>query len=643
MLTASMLLWGISCSNDDSGSSSSGSQSTKNPDGTTTLKIQEGNRGFVSHTGVLKTEFAGWSGSGYLDGLTADGNVVYTVSAEEAITDAKIAIHYLCTEVTRVRAALVSVNGTVINADKPLAMTTDKKIKKDSCSASDWKDTVYLENVPLKKGSNSIIVTGAPAGTHTAAGGASITISDDGCLNYVDYLIVVGKGIDYGTDTTKYFSFNCLSENKTAGDVTSTASSSVAENSDVILTATAKEGWQFECWSNGATANPYTFKVTANTIISAHFIPTGYTAPAAADGYLGYATLTADSKDAKYTITGGAGAKTENKITISSFENITSTYKTLLESDDPAIIKISGTISTEGQANPLLSVKVNIGSNKTIYGDPSNQGRLRNIGIVIKGENVIVRNMIFGEVVSWDKPVKSGADDAFSLNEASHIWVDHCEFQSHLEPQNLDGSKITSGDYYSTEEKWAKDFYDGLFDVKNGSSWITISNCYFHDHWKACLCASGDEKADKNTRTGATDVNMRITFFNNYWENINARQPMLRYGKAHVFNSYFKSSDEMSGQSTGINCRAGSEFYIDNNIFENLKTPIGFYNDTSATRTGFWVNKDNTFTGCTNPVESSSTSYIPPYEWTPKTASETKTYVLSNAGVRRLTASDLSY
>ena len=619
MLTASMLLWGISCSNDDSGSSSGGSQSTKNLDGTTTLKIQEGDKGFVSHTGTIKTEFAGWTGTGYLDGLAEGGN--------------KIAIHYLCTEVTRVRAALVSVNGTVINADKPLAMTTDKKVKKDSCSASDWKDTVYLENVSLKKGSNSIIVTGAPAGTHTAAGGASITISDGGYLNYVDYLIVIGKGIDYGTDTTKYFSFNCLSENKTAGDVTSTASSSVAENSDVILTATAKEGWQFECWSNGATANPYTFKVTANTIISAHFIPKGYTAPAAEKGYLGYATLTADSKDAKYTISGGAGAKAENKITLASFDDITSKYKTLLESNDPAIIKISGTISTEGQAKPLLSVKVNIGSNKTIYGDPSNQGRLRNIGIVIKGENVIVRNMIFGEVVSWDKPVKSGADDAFSLNEASHVWVDHCEFQSHLEPQNLDGSKITSGDYYSTEEKWAKDFYDGLFD------------CYFHDHWKACLCASGDTKADKNTRTGASDTDMRITFFNNYWKDINARQPMLRYGKAHIFNSYFLSASEtgsMFRQSTGINCRAGSEIYIDNNAFENIKTPIGFYNDVEATRTGYWVNKDNTFTNCSNDVEASSTSYEPPYTWTPMKADVAKTYVQEHAGAK-LTASDLNY
>ena len=650
LLSASLLLWGISCSNDDNGSSSGGSQSTKNPDGTTTLNIQEGDKGFVSHTGVLKTEFAGWSGSGYLDGLTADGNVVYTVSAEEAITDAKIAIHYLCTEVNRVRAALVSVNGTVINADKPLAMTTDKKVNKVSCSASDWKDTVYLENVSLKKGSNSIIVTGAPAGTHTAAGGASITISDGGYLNYVDYLIVIGKGIDYGTDTTKYFSFNCFSENTTAGDVSSNVAGNVAENSDVTLTATEKEGWQFECWSNGATANPYTFKATTNTIIYAHFIPKGYTAPAAENGYLGYATLTADSKDAKYTITGGAGAKAENKVTLTSFDDITSKYKTLLESNDPAIIKISGTISTEGQTNPLLSVKVNIGSNKTIYGDPSNQGRLRNIGIVIKGENVIVRNMIFGEVVSWDKPVKSGADDAFSLNEASHVWVDHCEFQSHLEPQNLDGSKITSGDYYSTEEKWAKDFYDGLFDVKNGSSWITISNCYFHDHWKACLCASGDDGPDKNTTTGATDEDMRVTFYHNHWENINARMPLFRYGTGHIYDCYFDAGTQ-SGSASCINVRAGSKLYIEGNTFANFSKTTGdsvskgsyiigfFFADTSkayGTVSGSWVAINNSI------ADSNEGSVSAPnYTYTAPTSYPTS--APNDVGVGKLTASDLNY
>ncbi|WP_191013593.1 InlB B-repeat-containing protein [Treponema zioleckii] len=617
-----------------------------NEDGTTTLKIEENGSGFVSSTGNVATTFVGYTGNGYLDGITDGGNIVYTVSATEAITDAKIAIHYCNTEASRIRGALVSVNGTVLNEDSPFAMTyTFKGNKTDSSDetvAKRWVDTAYLENVSLNAGSNSIIVSGAPAGTYTPVGGGeTITISDgnSGCLNYVDYLIVSGKGIDYGTDTTKYVSLSYASENTTAGSVeSSVTASAIAENSDVTFTATANSGWKFECWSDGSTSNPYTKTISESSYIFAHFIPENYTVPTEIDGYMGYATVTNDSA-AGYTITGGAGAISDNRVTISDYTALTSTYKDLLASDVPAIIFIDSVISTASQSNPLLSVKLNVGSNKTIYGNGT--GQLRNIEFVVEGENVIIRNLKLGEVVSWDGYTKSGADDALSLNGATHVWVDHCEFQSHLTPQDLDGNEITSGDYYSTDEKWKKDFYDGLLDIKNGSTWITISNCYFHDHWKACLCASGDATANTNTTTGATDKDMRITFVNNYWKDINARQPLFRWGKAHIFNSYFVSSvSEISGQSTGINCRAGSELYIDNNTFENIKTPIGYYNDESASNTGYWVNEDNTFTNCTNSVASSSTSYKPPYIWTPKPASEAKTYVQSNAGA---TLTSLSY
>ena len=540
---------------------------TQNSDGTTTLKIQENAAGFVSSTFEKKTEFPGYTGTGYFDGGTAEeGIIAYTVSASEAITDAKIAIHYLCTEVSRVRAALVSVNGTVINADSPLAMTTDVKVKKDKCSSENWKDTEYITGVSLKQGSNSIIVSGAPDGTYAKSG---ITISGQkSYLNYVDYLVVVGKGIDYGTDTTKYVSFKYASENETAGSVESTVTdSNIAEGTSVTLTAKPNSSWKFDCWSDGSKENPYKVTVTKNTIMFAHFIPTDYTA---SSDLVGYATITTDSGDG-YTISGGAGASSENTITISSYAELVA-KKDILSSDEPKIITISGTISTKDNSNPLLSEKYTIGSNSTIYGDTANQGRLQNIEFIVEGENVIIRNMMFGEVISWDKAVvngvtvKSGADDALSLNGATHVWVDHCEFQSHLTPQDLNGNEITSsstgiaGSYYSTDDKWKKDFYDGLLHIKNGSTWITISNCYFHDHWKACLCASGDSAPNKNTTTGATDEDMRITFYNNYWKDINARQPLFRWGKAHIFNSYFVSENsEMSGASTGINCRAGSE------------------------------------------------------------------------------------
>lgn len=620
------------CSSDSSsGSSDEGTdvrETTTDSNGITTLNIQENaSAGFVSTTGQVKKEFGGYSWNGYIDGVTNGGNIVYIVNAETDLADAKIALHYLATEVNRVRGAWVTVNGTLLNESSPFAMTTDKKVKKESATSSDWKNTDYLENVSLKKGSNTIIVTGAAEGTYTAVDGASITIDsgNSGCLNYVDYLTVVGKGISAGNKSAvkSYYTLSYSSENTAGGTVTSeTSNGSVEEGTSVTLTAAANAGWKFECWTDGTTENPYTFSVSSNKYVMAHFVPENYTVSST---LIGYASVTSDSA-AKYTITGGAGASASNVVTISSYNELTSTYADLISGDEPAIITISGTISTASNTDPLMSVNVNVGSNKTIYGDTTNQGRLRNIELNIEGENVIVRNLMLGEVIGWDfKGHKSGANDAMCLNGATHVWIDHCEFQSHLEPQDLDGNAITSSSiYYSTDKDWAKDFYDGLLDIKNGSTWITISNCYFHDHWKAVLCASGDEGPDTNKTTGATDEDMRITFYGNYWKNISARQPLFRWGKAHVANNYFETETSESRlyssggnvNTTAINCRGGSEVYIDNNTFKNIKTPIGFYNDTSTARTGSWTNIDNAFESCTNQVESSSTSYKPPYAWT---------------------------
>lgn len=641
MIAAAFLLcWGgvVSCSSDssDSPGRNEGSERIKNGDGTFTLKIQEDGDGFVSSTGDVKTEFKGYTGDGYLDGLTDGGNVVYTVYAEEDIDDAKIAIHYLCTEIPRVRAALVEVNGTVINENSPLAMTTDVKITKNECNASHWKDTEYLTDVSLKKGENRIIITGAPAGTHTAAGGASITVGDGGYLNYIDYLIVTGAGIDYGTDKTPWYALSYRSENETAGSVISeTNQGSVRKGTSITLEAkNANNDWEFECWSDGTTDNPYTFEIEKATTLSAHFIPEDYTAP---DGLVGYATITADNKDAKYTITGGAGAAETNKVTITSYADLVAN-KDLLASHKPKIITIRGTISTADNENPLLSEKYTVGSNTTIYGDTANQGRLQNIELSVEGENVIIRNMMLGEVVSWDIPNKrSGADDALSLNGATHVWIDHCEFQSHLEPQDLNGNKITSDSpYYSTKEDWKKDFYDGLLDIKNGSTWITISNCYFHDHWKACLCSSGDGKADTNPRTGATDVDMRVTFYGNYWKNINARQPLFRWGKFHVYDSYFDAGTQ-KGDASCINVRAGAEAYVEGNTFVGIKDDsytVGFYYAEGGS-TGKWTTTNNT-----GKNSESTSSYKPPYEYTSIKAT-TAPVPGTDVGVGVLTAADL--
>lgn len=657
LASTAILFSAISCKTDDSGGGGeeSGSSIEKNADGTTTLKIEENGKGFVSTTGSINTTEAKWIGysGGFVENLTIGTSVIYAVKVDSDISDAKIAIHYANWQNTNVRGAYVYVNGTLVNENNPISMTyTQGQTVSDR-----WIDTGFLTGISLKAGTNKIELKGAPEGSYenfiptakdTANNLPLLAVNNDGQLSNIDYLIVNGKGISFGnsSDVKSSYKFYVSSENETAGSVTSSAANgSVEEDTSVTLNALANSGWKFECWTDGNTSAERVINVSKNTYLMAHFVPENYVVPS---GLVGYASVTTDNGDS-YTITGGAGASSENIVTVSSYDELIA-KKELLASDTPAIFTIKGKISTAGQSNPLLSVKLTVGSNTTIYGDITEQGRLQNIELCVEGENVIIRNMMLGEVISWDGYARSGADDALSLNGATHVWIDHCEFQSHLTPQDLDGNEIKSGNnYYSSDEDWKKDFYDGLLDIKNGSTWITVSNCYFHDHWKAVLCASGDEKPDTNTTTGATDEDMRVTFAGNYFKNVNARMPLFRYGKGHILNTYFDAGTQ-SDSASCINVRAGSELYIEGNNFANFtKTTgdsvkngsylIGFYFADAAKTYG---NVSGKWKAVNNSSENGgSSSYKPPYEYTAPGSAVSEPTPGVNVGVNVLTASDL--
>ncbi|WP_296019373.1 hypothetical protein [uncultured Treponema sp.] len=661
LASTAILFSAISCKTDDSGGGGeeSGSSIETNTDGTTTLKIEENGYGFVSTTGSINTTEAKWIGysGGFVENLINGTSVIYAVKADSDISDAKIAIHYANWQNTNVRGAYVYVNGTLVNENNPVSMTYTNKGTQGQTVSDRWIDTGFLTGISLKAGTNKIEIKGAPADTYTtfiptakdtANGLTSLAVNNDGQLSNIDYLIVNGKGISFGDSSyvKSSYKFYVSSENETAGSVTSSAANgSVEEGIEISLKAAANSGWQFECWTDGNTSAERKITLSKATYLMAHFIPENYNAPAS---LIGYASVTTDNGDS-YTITGGAGASSENIVTVSSYDELIA-KKELLASDTPAIFTIKGKISTAGQSNPLLSVKLTVGSNTTIYGDTTEQGRLQNIELCVEGENVIIRNMMLGEVISWDGYTRSGADDALSLNGATHVWIDHCEFQSHLTPQDLDGNEITSSStYYSSDEDWKKDFYDGLLDIKNGSTWITVSNCYFHDHWKAVLCASGDNGPDTNATTGATDDDMRVTFAGNYFKNINARMPLFRYGKGHILNTCFDAGTQ-SDSASCINVRAGSELYIEGNSFANFsKTTgdsvkngsylIGFYfADTSkeyGNVPGKWKAVNN------SSDNGGSSSYKPPYSYTVPSSAVAEPTPGVNVGVNVLTASDL--
>lgn len=598
---------------DGSGNGGGYSDVIDNGDGTVTLKIEEEKDGYVSTTGSLKTgdtSWIGYSGKGYIESLTKGKQVVYTVNAEADITDAQIAVHYgMWNAPNQVRGVLVSVNGIVINDGGAIKTTYTSKGTKGQADSNRWKDSVFLKNVTLSQGTNSIIIEGAPA-VEQNFNNEAYTPSDDGCLPNIDYILVKGKRISFGTDKTPYYALTVKSENETAGTVScSVSASSVKEGTSVTLTATAKSGWKFDCWAGTEASRlpEHTFTMTKHTVVYAHFIPNDYDVN---DGPEGYASIT-DDNGTSYTITGGAGGE---EITISTLDDLDAN-KSILSGNEPYVVTFTERITTSDDKSIIL----NIGSNKTIYGKAGANAGLKNIEMRVEGSNVIIRNMVFGEVIAYDGQSYSGSgNDALSLNGASHVWVDHCELKSNTKPVLNDGNVPQN----PGDEDFKKDFYDGLLDIKNGATWITISNCYFHDHYKAVLCGSGDENPDTSP-AGISDRDMRVTFAGNYFKNINARMPLFRWGKGHIYNSYFDAG-EFSSDASCINVRAESELYIESNTFVGMKSgyAIGFYYDTNASRTGKWVSSNNT-----GASKKNDTVDKPKYSYEPSRPAEAPTDV----------------
>lgn len=130
---------------------------------------------------------------------------------------------------------------------------------------------------------------------------------------------------------------------------------------------------------------------------------------------------------------------------------------------------------------------------------------------------------------------------------------------------------LTCCSEFASDLNHDKDYYDGLLDVTHASEWVTVSNCFLHDHWKASLIGHSDNNAAEDTG------HLHVTQHNNYWLNIGSRTPSLRYGTGHVYNSYFKN------MNTGIDSRDGAQILVQSNVFSNVTEPIAsLYSDNQG-------------------------------------------------------------
>ena len=220
-------------------------------------------------------------------------------------------------------------------------------------------------------------------------------------------------------------------------------------------------------------------------------------------GVMGFATVNDDGQNGT---TGGMGGQV---VRVSSREQLAR----YAAAPEPYTIIVEGRLEGNGLRRQRDVIEVS--SDKTIVGTKG--AELAGIGLDIKDlHNIIIRNLV----------IHHASPDGIAARHSHHIWVDHCEVYSQDEPQRED--------------------WDGLVDLTGGSSYLTVSYCYLHDHHKACLLNSGTGHFEDNGRN-------RATYHHNAFLRIDQRCPRVGYGRAHVFNNYYQ---DIGNYAIGIHTQA---------------------------------------------------------------------------------------
>ncbi|WHY22306.1 hypothetical protein QNH28_12575 [Paenibacillus sp. G2S3] len=176
-----------------------------------------------------------------------------------------------------------------------------------------------------------------------------------------------------------------------------------------------------------------------------------------------------------------------------------------------------------------------------------------------RSSNVIIRNLEFDELWEWDEATKGNYDkndwDYITIENSNNVWIDHCTFNKS---------------------------YDGVVDVKKGSSGVTISwSSFLGDDRSATSWVTqqinameanksaypmyaylrsssvGLSKDDviaiaasqkKGHLIGATEFAadnalLSVTLHHNYYKDIQDRMPRLRSGNAHAYNIVMDNED----------------------------------------------------------------------------------------------------
>jgi pectate lyase len=263
--------------------------------------------------------------------------------------------------------------------------------------------------------------------------------------------------------------------------------------------------------------------------------------------------------------TGGAGGQTVRATTGTAIHQALCGRAS---SSTPITIEVEGTIN-HGNTSKVSGASCSTAdgvielkqiSNVTIVGVGSG-AVFDQLGIHIReSKNIIIQNVTVRNVKKSGSPTSNGGDAIGMESNVRNVWVDHVTLEA------------SGGE---------SEGYDGLFDMKDNTQYVTLSYSVLRNSGRGGLIGSSESDVS----------NGYVTFHHNKYENIDSRAPLLRGGIAHMYNNHYVSLNE-----SGINSRAGARAKVDNNYFEDSKDVLGtFYTDAA----GYWQVSGNIFDNVT--------------------------------------------
>ncbi len=310
--------------------------------------------------------------------------------------------------------------------------------------------------------------------------------------------------------------------------------------------------------------------------------------------------------------TGGTGGQT---VRATTGTQIHAALCNRASSSTPIIIQVEGTIN-HGNTTKVSGSSCNTAadvielkqiSNVTILG-VGNGAVFDQIGIHIReASNIVIQNVTVRNVKKSGSPTSNGGDAIGMEANVRNVWVDHVTLEA------------SGGE---------SEGFDGLFDMKNNTQYVTLSYSIMRNSGRGGLIGSSESDLSNDF----------ITFHHNLYENLDSRVPLLRGGTAHIYNNHYVNIRE-----SGINSRAGGRAKVDNNYFRNSKDVLGTFYTNQA---GYWQVSGNTFDNVTwsgrssennpaGPNPTSNTSVSIPYAYSLDAASCVPSVVSQTAGANK--------